>query len=96
MTEATAGTALRVRPWRESDREAWDRFVLAHPEGTLFHLGAWKRLVEGTYPFDPEYLLAEAGGEIVGVLPLFRVRSLLFGDALLSVPFAVYGGVVAR
>jgi len=96
VTEATAGTALRVRAWRDSDREAWDRFVLAHPEGTLFHLSAWKRLVEGTYPFDPEYLLAEAGGEVVGVLPLFRVRNVLFGDALLSVPFAVYGGVVAR
>lgn len=96
MTETTAGTALRVRPWRDTDREAWDRFVLAHPEGSLFHTSAWKRLVETTYPFDAEYLVAEAGGELTGVLPLFRVRNLFFGDALLSVPFAVYGGVVAR
>ena len=29
---------------------------------------------------------------MVGVLPLARVKSLLFGDALVSLPFAVYGG----
>jgi FemAB-related protein (PEP-CTERM system-associated) len=31
----------------------------------------------------------------VGVLPLGQVRHLLFGHALISVPFCVYGGVLA-
>jgi FemAB-related protein (PEP-CTERM system-associated) len=36
--------------------------------------------------------LAERTGTIVGVLPLARVKSWLFGDALVSLPIAVYGG----
>jgi len=32
---------------------------------------------------------------IVGVLPLFSVRSFLFGRCLVSVPFAAYGGVLS-
>ncbi len=32
---------------------------------------------------------------ITGVLPLAHVKSLLFGNALTSLPFAVYGGVAA-
>ncbi len=41
------------------------------------------------------YLLAERDGAICGVLPLAEVRSRLFGHALVSTPFCVYGGIVA-
>ncbi len=41
------------------------------------------------------YLYCERGGEIVAVLPLARVKSWLFGDALVSTPFLVYGGPIA-
>lgn len=34
-------------------------------------------------------------GSIVGVLPLFSIKSILFGKSLVSVPFAAYGGVLA-
>ena len=34
-------------------------------------------------------------GEIKGILPLFLMRSMLFGKKLVSVPFAPYGGVCA-
>jgi FemAB-related protein (PEP-CTERM system-associated) len=34
-------------------------------------------------------------GSIVGVLPLFSVKSFLFGRSLISIPFAAYGGVLA-
>jgi FemAB-related protein (PEP-CTERM system-associated) len=41
------------------------------------------------------YLYAEQDGAIVGVLPLAQVKSLLFGHALVSLPFCVYAGVAA-
>ncbi len=41
------------------------------------------------------YLYAERAGDIVGVLPLAEVRSRLFGHALVSLPFCVYGGIAA-
>ena len=41
------------------------------------------------------FLYVEQGGRIEGVLPLAHVKSRLFGNALVGLPFAVYGGVAA-
>lgn len=40
-------------------------------------------------------MYAERGGNIEGVLPLAHVNSMMFGNALVSLPFAVYGGIAA-
>jgi FemAB-related protein (PEP-CTERM system-associated) len=41
------------------------------------------------------YLLAEDGEKIRGVLPMFYVKNILVKSALISSPFAVYGGILA-
>jgi FemAB-related protein (PEP-CTERM system-associated) len=74
---------------------AWDAYVHAHPSGTFFHLAAWRRVVARAFGHTPYYLLAERGGTITGVLPLGRMKTLLFGDSLISVPFCVEGGPLA-
>ncbi|MGH8559664.1 MAG: FemAB family XrtA/PEP-CTERM system-associated protein, partial [Methylococcales bacterium] len=38
---------------------------------------------------------AETDGTIEGVLPLGHIKSRLFGNALISTPFCVYGGIAA-
>jgi len=73
----------------------WDAFVRSTPGGTPFHLIAWKRAVEGTFGQRAHYLMAVRGGGLEGVLPLFEVRGLLGGRGLVSVPYAVYGGICA-
>ena len=75
--------------------QRWERFVLASPEATFFHRAAWRGVLARTFGHAPHFLYAEEGGEIRGVLPLARQKSLLFGDALVSTPFCVYGGVAA-
>jgi len=72
---------------------AWDRFVRSCPQGTPFHLTAWKRVVETVFHMRAHYLLAAEAGAICGVLPLFEVRGLLSGHVLVSVPYGVYGGL---
>jgi FemAB-related protein (PEP-CTERM system-associated) len=72
---------------------AWDRFVRSSPNGTVFHLSAWKRVVEEVFRHTPHYLQAVEGGEIRGVLPLFEIRGLLSGHVMISVPYGVYGGL---
>ncbi len=74
---------------------AWDAFVAAHPDGTFFHRAAWRRVIEQAFGHRTQYLLTERDGAITGVLPLARVKSLLFGNTLISVPFCVYGGPLA-
>ena len=89
---AQAG-ALAVRPYQDSDRQAWDAFVFACPQATFFHRIGWREIFETVFKHRSHYLIARRGEQIVGVLPLVRVKSLLFGNALTSLPFAVYGGV---
>ena len=73
----------------------WDAFVRSTPGGTPFHLMAWKRAVESTFGHRAHYLMAVRGGGLEGVLPLFEVRGLLGGRGLVSIPYAVYGGICA-
>ena len=86
---------LDVRPFRAGDAERWERFVFACPEATFFHRIGWREIFEDVFRHRTHYLLAERGDRIVGVLPLVQVRSWLFGHSLVSLPFAVYGGVAA-
>ena len=74
---------------------AWDSFVAGHADATFFHQAAWQQVIERAFGHRTHYLLAERDGAVVGVLPLVHVRSLLFGQSLISVPFCVYGGPLA-
>ncbi len=89
---------LRVERLSPHDRDGaarWDAFVLACAQATFFHRAAWQGLLRGVFRHDTHYLLAHRGADVAGVLPLAEVRTLLFGHALVSLPFAVYGGVAA-
>jgi FemAB-related protein (PEP-CTERM system-associated) len=88
--------ALRIEPLLADDTIAWDNFVTAHPDGTFFHLSAWAKVLQRAFGHASHNLIAKHAGNIVGVLPLARVRSVLFGDALASTPFCVYGGALAQ
>ncbi len=74
---------------------AWDGFVRAHPEGSFFHLAAWRTVIARAFGHRTHYVYAERDGAIVGVLPLGHVKTMLFGNSLISVPFCVYGGPLA-
>lgn len=76
------------------DPSRWDAYVAQAARATFFHRAAWRGIVAGL-GHRCHYLYAERGGEITGVLPLAEIRSRLFGHALISTPFCVYGGVVA-
>ncbi|HTE41412.1 MAG TPA: FemAB family XrtA/PEP-CTERM system-associated protein [Steroidobacteraceae bacterium] len=86
---------LRIELMSPADAVAWDAFVTAHKDGTFFHLSAWARVLKRAFGHRSYYLTAKIDSRIVGVLPLARVRSALFGDALASTPFCVYGGALA-
>lgn len=76
--------------------ERWDAFVQSCPGATFFHRAGWQKIVGEVFRHPTYFLYAERGGVIEGVLPLAHVKSLLFGNALVALPFAVYGGVAAR
>lgn len=75
--------------------QRWNNFVFTCPEATFFHRAEWQEIIRKVFRHATYFLYAEQAGEIVGVLPLAHVKSRLFGNALVSLPFAVYAGVAS-
>jgi len=78
--------------WLQPDEaQEWDAFVAQHPLGLVYHLTAWKKVLESAFPHIRGRFLAlrEAGtARIVAGLPVYTVRSWLLGNRVVSVPFA--------
>lgn len=89
---------MEIKRLSSSDAEnsaRWDTFVLACPEATFFHCAAWQKILQDVFRHTTYFLYAEQDGAILGVLPLAHIKSRLFGNSLVALPFAVYGGVAA-
>jgi FemAB-related protein (PEP-CTERM system-associated) len=86
---------LALRPLDAAREPAWDAFVDAMPDGSFFHRANWARVIEKAFGHKSYYTIAERDGAIVGILPLTQVKTVLFGNTLISVPFCVYGGILA-
>ena len=82
----------RVAPGEET---VLDLYVTGHEHGTIFHLDCWRRMVEEVMGRSAIVLVAEKGGRIAGILPFFHLKSMFLGKVAVSMPFAVYGGVLA-
>ncbi|MGD9835350.1 MAG: FemAB family XrtA/PEP-CTERM system-associated protein [Piscinibacter sp.] len=90
-----AAADVAVAPLSEADGAAWEAFVAACPDATFFHRLGWRNIYEEVFRHRTHYLMARRGADVVGVLPLVELRSVLFGHSLVSLPFAVYGGVAS-
>jgi FemAB-related protein (PEP-CTERM system-associated) len=85
----------RLSPGDARSAALWDAFVMACPQATFFHRAAWQTVQREVFRHETYFLYALTDGRITGVLPLAHVNSMLFGNALTSLPHAVYGGVAA-
>ena len=82
MIEAVAGSPSE-----------WDDFVRGSEYSTHCHLLGWRSVIERAFGHECLYLAARgAQRELAAVLPLVRVKSLLFGHYLVSMPFLNSGG----
>ncbi len=80
----------------DSENEIWNQYVNQSNDSTFFHLAQWQTIFDKVLGHRSYYLMAKAGNDVVGVFPLMNVKSKLFGNALISVPFGVYGGAIAN
>jgi FemAB-related protein (PEP-CTERM system-associated) len=98
----------RVYPLKEKDcpkasitltddiQDDWNRYVESNPAASIYHRAEWKDLIKNTFGHASYYFTARnSDGEIIGILPLTRLSSRLFGDFMVSMPYFNYGGAVA-
>ncbi len=86
---------VAIRQLDDGRRGDWDAYVATAEGASFFHRAGWREVLQRAFGHRPFFLYAEEAGAITGVLPLAQVRSLLFGNSLASLPFCVYGGIVA-
>ena len=94
--ESTASsTALSVELSEGEPDERWDAFVTTCPRASVYHFRVWQKIIQGVFGQKAYFLSAASGaGDLVGVLPLIRLRSRIFGDYMVSMPYVNYGGAV--
>ncbi len=87
---------MELRILASDSYKQWDDFVETARWGSLFHTIAWKNVLEKTFAYDSVLLAAYEKDQICGILPLFIVPKPLKGWIMVSVPFGVYGGILAE
>ena len=80
-----------------ADERDYTAYVRAHPARTAYHALGLRELIEDANGQRCHHLLARAAndGTVRGVLPLVHLKSSLFGDFMVSMPWFNYGGPLA-
>ena len=86
---------ISVKCVTDARQSAWNEYVASHPQGSFYHRYEWRGFFEDYFGKQCLYLAAEDGSGIVGVVPIVRQCSRLFGDYMVSLPFVNYGGILA-
>lgn len=75
----------------EEANAKWDEFLFKNHH-LVFHIPEWKKFIESAFSTRVEYIAAEENDKIEFILPIGLVKSSLFGNRLISMPYLEYGG----
>lgn len=85
-----------VRAFDKKDAVGWNAFVRRSESSSCYHLIQWKDVIEKSFGHKTWYLYSKNNkGDIDGILPLVHMKSPLFGNFMVSLPYFNYGGICA-
>lgn len=79
----------------EQRKAEWESFVAENPNAIAWQSYEWKDVLKKHFQFEYHPIAVCDSAKILGVLPLYRMKTMLAKDSLISVPFAVAGGIVS-
>lgn len=82
---------MHVTELTEDNRTTWDTYVRQAAYGLPQHLSGWRDVLQQTYDYETHYLLAHEADRVVGVIPLYLIRSFITGTKATTMP----GGLCA-
>ena len=71
----------------DQHRQAWNAYVDGSARATLYHRFEWRDVNASSFGHRSAYLAALEAGRVVGIFPMVRVKSQLFGNIACSLPF---------
>ena len=88
--------AISVETGVGDNLSAVEAYLANHPAASIWHRPAVTSFIESTYGHSTRYFCAlDQNKSVVGVLPAVQLRSRLFGNFLVAMPYFNYGGVLA-
>jgi len=72
----------------------WDDYAY-QKQASIYHDSRWPEIIKKVFGHDSHHLMATENEKMVGILPMVQLKSLLFGNFMVSMPYFNYGGVVA-
>lgn len=80
----------------KNNTSSWDDYVESNKETSIYHKAGIREVICKVFKHNTYYFYAHLeNGKILGILPLVQIKSILFGNYMVSVPYFNYGGVVA-
>lgn len=79
-----------------ADKTRWNQYVHAHSKATAYHNFSWAQSIEQAYGHPNASQIAVIDEQIVGVLPIIKMKRPLSGHFYCSLPFCDVGYAVAN
>ena len=80
----------------KDETKEWNQYVNHNPAASVYHLADWRDIIDKSFKHTSFYFYAhDSNMKIKGILPLVRLKSRLFGDFMVSMPYFNYGGAIA-
>lgn len=86
---------MEVKIINESMKGLWEQYINNNPYSIAWQSYKWSNVLKEHYRFEFYPIAAFNGSDICGILPLYYIKTTLGQEALISVPYAVAGGIVA-
>lgn len=87
---------MNISYLKANNSKAWESYVMKSGDSHCYHQAGWKNVIERSFGHKTYYLLAENhASDITGILPLVNIKSALFGNYMVSLPYFNYGGICA-
>lgn len=87
--------SLSIKKLTQDLEGSWNEYACNNGAG-IYYDTRWISLIRKVFGHESHYVLAMENDEVVGILPLVQLKSLLFGNFLVSMPYFNYGGAVAN
>lgn len=86
--------SLVISQFTPSHHGDWDDYAF-QKQASIYHDSRWPGVIKNVFGHDSYHLMAIENEKIVGILPMVQLKSLLFGNFMVSMPYFNYGGIVA-
>lgn len=84
---------LEIKKLKEENFADWNDFIKNHFASLYGLKTSWKIFLEETFNYNACYFYFLEDKNIIGILPLFEIKSRLVGRKFVSVPFCDCGGI---